>query len=151
MKRLTVESGLGRFILCERDGFLCEIRRCEAEEQAKEETPLLVQARDQLLAYLSGARRGFDLPCRAEGTAFEQAVWRELSLIPYGQTRSYGEIAARLSVPGAARAVGRACGKNPLLIVVPCHRVISSAGKLTGFAAGVEMKQALLALEKGMY
>jgi methylated-DNA-[protein]-cysteine S-methyltransferase len=106
-------------------------------------------AADQLREYFAGERSAFDLPLRARGNAFEQLVWAELARIPYGETASYGEIARRIGHPGAARAVGRANGRNPIAIVVPCHRVIGSDGSLTGYAGGLETKRALLALESG--
>jgi methylated-DNA-[protein]-cysteine S-methyltransferase len=102
----------------------------------------------QLGEYFAGERTAFDLPLRATGTAFEQRVWDELRDIPYGETTSYGAIARRLGHPRAARAVGRANGRNPLAIVVPCHRVIGASGALTGYAGGLDRKRALLALER---
>jgi methylated-DNA-[protein]-cysteine S-methyltransferase len=105
-------------------------------------------AATQLREYLTGERSAFDLPhLRATGNAFEQLVWAELVRIPYGETASYGEIARRIGHPGAARAVGRANARNPIAIVVPCHRVIGSDGSLTGYAGGLDLKRALLALE----
>jgi methylated-DNA-[protein]-cysteine S-methyltransferase len=106
-------------------------------------------AATQLREYLAGERSAFDLPLRATGNAFEQLVWAELVRIPYGETASYGEIARRIGHPGAARAVGRANARNPIAIVVPCHRVIGSDGSLTGYAGGLDLKRALLALEAG--
>jgi methylated-DNA-[protein]-cysteine S-methyltransferase len=109
--------------------------------------PTLLAAERQLAEYFAGERRQFDVPFDMRGTPFQRAVWEALLSIPFGETRSYGEIAAQLGRPGAARAVGAANGRNPLSIVAPCHRVIGSTGKLTGFAGGVEVKAALLALE----
>jgi methylated-DNA-[protein]-cysteine S-methyltransferase len=105
------------------------------------------EAARQLGEYFAGERAAFDLPLHATGTAFEQGVWDELRRIPYGETTSYGELARRLGHPRAARAVGRANGRNPLAIVVPCHRVIGASGALTGYAGGLDRKRALLALE----
>jgi methylated-DNA-[protein]-cysteine S-methyltransferase len=102
----------------------------------------------QLEAYFSGELQQFELPLAAEGTPFQQEVWRALVDIPYGETISYGELAAKLGKPGAARAVGLANGRNPLPIVVPCHRVIGSDGSLTGYGGGLDIKRALLALEQ---
>lgn len=101
----------------------------------------------QLGEYFAGERRQFDLPLAAAGTPFQRAVWSELSRIPFGETRSYGEVARALGKPGASRAVGRANGANPIPIVVPCHRVLGADGSLTGFGGGLEAKAALLALE----
>ena len=111
--------------------------------------PVLADAARQLREYFGGRRRGFDLPLDPSGTPFQQAVWRALRTIPYGQTRSYAQIARQIGRPSAARAVGAANGRNPVSIVVPCHRVIGAGGKLTGFAGGLKIKAQLLALEDG--
>jgi methylated-DNA-[protein]-cysteine S-methyltransferase len=107
------------------------------------------EARRQLAEYLSGERTEFDLPLRMEGTEFQQEVWRGLLAIPYGETVSYSELAQRIGRPGASRAVGLANGRNPISIVVPCHRVIGSSGALTGYGGGMERKRYLLDLEAG--
>jgi methylated-DNA-[protein]-cysteine S-methyltransferase len=106
------------------------------------------EASRQLGAYLQGELRAFDLPLAPAGTAFERRVWRQLMKIGYGQTATYGEVARRTGNPRASRAVGAAAGHNPIGIVIPCHRVIGQGGRLTGFAAGVERKAALLELER---
>jgi methylated-DNA-[protein]-cysteine S-methyltransferase len=103
----------------------------------------------QLDEYFAGERTAFDLPLRQEGSAFEQRVWAELLAIPYGETASYGEIAARIGRPGMARAVGRANARNPIAIICPCHRVIGGDGSLTGYGGGLDTKRALLELEAG--
>jgi len=105
------------------------------------------EAMRQLREYFSGKRREFDLPLAPEGTPFQKIVWRGLQAIPYGETISYGELARRVGNPKASRAVGAANGKNPLPIVVPCHRVIGAGGKLVGFGGGLPVKRALLAIE----
>lgn len=102
----------------------------------------------QLREYFSGVRTHFDLPLAPEGTSFQRNVWRQLQEIPYGETISYGELAKRVGNPKASRAVGAANGSNPLPIVIPCHRVIGSNGKLTGFGGGLPTKEALLKIEK---
>jgi methylated-DNA-[protein]-cysteine S-methyltransferase len=101
----------------------------------------------QLSEYFAGTRRTFDLPLRLEGTAFQQRVWARLTEIPYGQTWSYGQLAGRIGKPSASRAVGLANGRNPISILVPCHRVIGADGSLTGYGGGLERKQWLLAHE----
>ena len=101
----------------------------------------------QLEQYFAGERTDFDLELDPIGTPFERSVWDELRAIPYGETTSYAEIARRIGRPSACRAVGRANGRNPIAVVVPCHRVIGSDGSLTGYAGGIEMKRALLDLE----
>ncbi|HVO99238.1 MAG TPA: methylated-DNA--[protein]-cysteine S-methyltransferase [Bryobacteraceae bacterium] len=106
------------------------------------------EAVKQLREYFDGHRADFDLPLAPEGTAFQRTVWRSLQDIPYGETISYGELAKRVGNPKASRAVGAANGKNPIPIVIPCHRVIGANGKLTGFGGGLPIKEALLALEK---
>lgn len=112
--------------------------------------PILVEAVRQLRAYFAGDLKEFDLPLDPSGSAFQRSVWEQLRKIGYGETASYGEIARRLGMTGAAsRAVGLANGRNPIPIVIPCHRVVGAKGALTGYAGGVERKQALLDLEQG--
>jgi methylated-DNA-[protein]-cysteine S-methyltransferase len=103
----------------------------------------------QLDAYFAGQRRNFDVPLRLDGTSFQLRVWSGLRDIPFGETRSYGQLAASLGDPSATRAVGAANGCNPIAIVVPCHRVIGADGSLTGFGGGIERKRFLLRLEQG--
>ncbi len=111
------------------------------------ESPLLEAARTQLQEYFAGERTEFDLPLSPRGTDFQKKVWAELARIPYGETRSYQQIAAAVGNETAARAVGMANPQNPVAIIVPCHRVIGKNGALTGYAGGPERKKALLALE----
>jgi len=108
--------------------------------------PLPAAAR-QLKEYFAGKRREFNLPLRMEGTEFQQRVWRELTKIPFGETRSYGQLAKRLNNPNGSRAVGLANGRNPIAIIVPCHRVIGADGSLTGFGGGLDRKEWLLTHE----
>lgn len=112
--------------------------------------PVLERARIQLTEYFAGERRAFDLPLAAQGTSFQAAVWQALARIPFGELRSYRDIAVEIGRPSAVRAVGAANGRNPLPIVVPCHRVIGSDGSLTGFAGGLDAKRVLLALENSL-
>jgi len=121
------------------------VRPGDAREDAAH--PILRKAVAQLQEYFAGKRSEFDLPLDARGTEFQKLVWEQLLAIPYGETRSYGQLAARLGKPTASRAVGAANGRNPLSIVVPCHRVIGTSGALTGFAGGLETKRVLLELE----
>jgi methylated-DNA-[protein]-cysteine S-methyltransferase len=109
--------------------------------------PHLTRAVAQLNEYFAGRRTAFDLPLDPHGTPFQQQVWEQLLAIPYGETRSYLDLARKLGNPNATRAVGAANGRNPISIIVPCHRVIGSSGKLTGFAGGLEIKERLLNLE----
>ncbi len=108
---------------------------------------VLRTTREQLLGYFAGKRRDFDLPLRPQGTLFQMEVWRTLATIPYGETWSYRDLARAIGKPDAVRAVGAANGRNPLPIVLPCHRVIGADGSLTGFGGGLSTKEALLLLE----
>ena len=109
---------------------------------------VLQETANQLQAYFAGTRTAFDVPTRLNGTDFQQQVWHALQTIPYGQTRTYKDIATALGRPTASRAVGAAIGKNPLSIVIPCHRVLGVTGRLTGFAGGLDSKRFLLDLEQ---
>lgn len=114
------------------------------------EYPVLIQAERELRAYFAGERTSFSVPLDASGTAFQKKAWAALLTIPYGETRSYGQLATQIGNPKASRAVGAANGRNPISIIVPCHRAIGSNGALTGFAGGLEAKRYLLALETGV-
>jgi methylated-DNA-[protein]-cysteine S-methyltransferase len=109
---------------------------------------ILATAVEQVEQYLDGEREDFDLPLAATGTEFQKRVWSELRKIPYGETRSYGDIARKVNNRRAVRAVGAANGRNPIAIIVPCHRVIGADGSLTGFGGGLDIKTRLLALER---
>lgn len=111
-------------------------------------TPLMEEGAQQLLEYLNGERQEFDLPLAPQGTPFQQKVWQALRAIPYGQTRTYKDIALAVDCPKGYRAVGMANHRNPLPIVIPCHRVVGADRSLTGYAGGLELKQSLLALER---
>ena len=124
------------------------IASIDDDELVEGTTPVLDEAISQLEEYFAGTRREFDLPLDPAGTEFQQSAWMVLRTIPYGTTISYGQQAERLGDPNKARAVGAANGKNPLSIVVPCHRVVGSNGHLTGFAAGIDVKSWLLDHER---
>src|SRR5258708_10160080 len=111
--------------------------------------PILAETERQLKEYFEGKRQDFSIPLDMRGTPFQRSVWQALLAIPFGETRSYGQIAKQLGRPNAMRAVGGANGSNPIPIVVPCHRVIGSSGKLTGFGGGLETKARLLKIESG--
>lgn len=123
------------------------INRGDWKLDTRGEREPLNMARQQLNEYFAGTRVNFELPLAAQGTVVQKEVWRALTEIPYGETRSYGEIARQLGKPKASRAIGAANGRNPISIIVPCHRVIGSDGSLTGFGGGIERKQWLLAHE----
>lgn len=114
----------------------------------QKDTPLISSAKRQLDEYFQGKRKSFDLPLAPSGTQFQQKVWNALCTIPYGETRSYKEIAAQIQNPKGCRAVGMANNRNPIMIIIPCHRVIGSNGSLVGYAGGLDIKQWLLAHEK---
>lgn len=126
-----------------------QIRETEQINEAEQvkESDLIKRTYLQLMEYFEGKRTTFDVPIRLDGTSFQTKVWEELRKIPYGETRSYGEIAKQVGVPKGARAVGGANHNNPVLIIVPCHRVIGSSGALVGFGAGIPVKELLLKLE----
>ncbi len=118
------------------------------DEAVENETDLLVEASEQLSDYLSGSRKEFTIPLAPTGTPFMMKVWESLLAIPYGQTRSYGEIARYVGSPGSSRAVGMANNRNPISIFIPCHRVIGANGKLVGYLGGLDIKEKLLQLER---
>ncbi|MDQ0203218.1 methylated-DNA--[protein]-cysteine S-methyltransferase [Pectinatus haikarae] len=145
-----IETELGTIGISETDGSITELFLTKNRQKTTggSQTPMLKEAEKQITEYLSGQRREFDLPLAAEGTAFQKSVWAALRKIPYGETRSYKQIAEMIGNPNASRAVGMANNKNPLLIVTPCHRVIGADGKLVGYAAGLAIKERLLKLER---
>jgi methylated-DNA-[protein]-cysteine S-methyltransferase len=144
LKLIGSDEGLAA-VLWENDNPRRVRVRAEAEDSGH---PVLLEAERQLTEYFDGKRKSFSLKLDPMGTKFQNDVWQALLAIPFGETRSYGELARQLGNPQASRAVGAANGKNPLSIVVPCHRVIGSTGKLTGFAGGLKAKAHLLQLEK---
>lgn len=149
-----MESPVGKLLLAADDeglrliGFPDSRKPAEPREHWKQDAAPLRETMDQLRAWFAGELRDFDLPLAPEGPEFHRRVWRELSNIPYGETISYGELARRIDAPNASRAVGRANGSNPIPIVIPCHRVIGSNGKLTGYGGGLPRKEFLLGLER---
>lgn len=149
LEMITVQSPVGALRLVARADALAGVYLpAQAGVDAKRgRSQLLARAADQLAEYFAGTRRTFDLPLAPDGTAWQHGVWAQLRAIPYGATRSYGELARALGRPTGSRAVGAANGKNPLGIVVPCHRVIAASGALTGYAGGLPQKQWLLAHE----
>lgn len=144
----TFDAPIGRLLLEERGGALVRLDFAPDAAPCLPASSLLTEAARQLGAYFAGTLRAFDLPTAPGGTAFQRAVWDALAAIPYGETRTYGRLAAAVGNPRAARAVGGACHCNPLMILIPCHRAVGAAG-LTGFACGLTVKKALLRLENG--
>lgn len=150
-----INSLLGTICLEEENDALCGLHFCpdgvpdlEPLPRRVVQTPLLQEAEEQLTEYFAGVRTEFDLPLAPKGTAFQQAVWEQLLRIHYGETRTYGQLAAALGKPKASRAVGSACHCNPIGILIPCHRVVGANGSLTGYAGGLDIKEYLLELER---
>ena len=141
-------SPIGAVRLTEDGGSIIRIELVDTFDESTAPTPVLHEAAQQIKAFLCGNRQQLDFPIRMAGTPFQQRVWRALQQIPYGTTRTYGEIATAIGNPRASRAVGMACNKNPLLLIVPCHRVVGANGTLTGFAYGTDAKCWLLELER---
>ncbi|MCU1594208.1 MAG: putative methylated-DNA-protein-cysteine methyltransferase [Frankiales bacterium] len=149
----TVDSPIGPLTLVDDDGalaglYMVEQRHLPVLPFDRDDT-VLAPVREQLSAYFAKELEQFDVPLKLVGTPFQQLVWAGLCEIPYGQTWSYGRLAEHLGKPGASRAVGLANGKNPVSVVVPCHRVIGSGGSLTGYGGGLERKRWLLDMERG--
>ncbi|MFF9277325.1 methylated-DNA--[protein]-cysteine S-methyltransferase [Streptomyces griseosporeus] len=156
MKQHTViDSPYGPLTLVAEDGVLCGLYMTDQRHRPPEEsfgtpdeTPF-AEVEEQLEAYFAGELKEFTLELRLNGTPFQRRVWEQLRAIPYGERRTYGELAAALGNPAASRAVGLANGKNPIGIIVPCHRVVGADGSLTGYGGGLERKQRLLDFETG--
>lgn len=150
-----IDSPIGPLTLVATDSSLCAVYMADQRHRPNDATfgrpdpDAFAKARTQLKQYFAGERSAFDLPLTLEGTAFQREVWQALRDIPYGETRSYGEVAVALGRPNAARAVGLANGRNPLSIVVPCHRLVGADGSLTGYGGGLTRKRYLLDLERG--
>ncbi|MEW1778805.1 methylated-DNA--[protein]-cysteine S-methyltransferase [Streptomyces sp. NPDC086777] len=156
MKNHTVtDSPYGPLTLVAEDGTLCGLYMESQRHRPPEETfgarddSLFAETEEQLTAYFEGELTEFTVELRLNGTPFQRSVWEQLCLIPYGETRSYGELAQALGNPQASRAVGLANGRNPVGIIVPCHRVIGASGSLTGYGGGLPRKQRLLDFERG--
>ena len=144
--RLVMPSPVGKLLIVQGEGGITRLTLA-GDAADGTHTPLLKEARAQLEAYFAGRLTRFDLPLEERGTPFEKAVWTALRTVPYGQTRTYGQIAAQIGKPKAARAVGMANHRNPIAIITPCHRIVGANGALTGYALGLEMKQVLLRIE----
>ncbi|GGK75656.1 MULTISPECIES: methylated-DNA--[protein]-cysteine S-methyltransferase [Streptomyces aurantiacus group] len=156
MKQHTViDSPYGPLTLVATDGVLSGLYMTDQRHRPPEETfgtpddTPFGETIDQLKAYFAGELKEFDLPLRLDGTPFQRTVWDQLRRIPYGETRSYGELADALGNPKASRAVGLANGRNPVGIIVPCHRVVGANGSLTGYGGGLDRKKRLLDFERG--
>jgi len=149
----TIDSPIGFLTLAGRGSVLTNLRMVDQTYEPdradwSHDAGAFDGAVEQLVAYFAGELTDFDIELELRGTEFQRRVWKALLTIPYGETRSYGEIAGQIGAPGSARAVGLANGHNPIAIVVPCHRVIGANGSLTGYGGGLDRKRALLGLEK---
>lgn len=147
--QMIYDTSIGRLLFMEENGHLTRLTTIPPDFslERQQETPLLLEALSQLNEYLQGIRKNFDLPLKLEGTPFQRQVWAALSHIPYGETRSYKNIAESIQNPKAVRAVGMANNRNPIFIIIPCHRVIGANGSLVGYGGGLELKARLLELE----
>ena len=149
----TFDSPIGPLVLAAHRDALVALHLPQSSDAAPTGTPrctpILARTATQLAEYFAGTRTAFDLVLAPAGTEFQRTVWTALRSIPYGITRSYGELARAIERPTASRAVGAANGRNPIAVIIPCHRVIGASGALTGFGGGLPAKQFLLALERG--
>lgn len=160
---VLTDTPLGTILLVEEDGVLIRVKYLDSqptssrieeyigaagEDIYQQDTPFLNAVEAQLREYFAGNRTRFDLPFRYRGTDFQQYVWDVIASVPFGEYVTYGEIAERINHPNAARAIGNACGRNPIPIIVPCHRVLGSKGALGGYSSGLDKKRWLLGLEK---
>lgn len=147
MYKWTYQTEIGAVTIGANTNSITYLKTNDTYEGEFKETDLIRKAYLQLVAYLSGKLRGFDLPLEPKGTEFQKQVWYASCEIPYGETITYKELARMIDIPKAIRAAGAANGKNPIYIIIPCHRVIRWDGSLTGYGGGLEMKEKLLRLE----
>lgn len=148
MNKGSFDSVIGRIVVEDDGSFITRVYVDNAFIGSGDNSRLFIAVKTQLEEYFCGKRREFDIPIRLNGTEFQKAVWNALLTVPYGKTASYKDIAAMIGKPKAARAVGGANNKNPIIIIVPCHRVVGADGGLTGYACGTDIKQTLLNIEK---
>ena len=147
MKKYSYITPIGKIWIAEKENKICALTLSEIEYGNTCETPLIKKTNTQLQEYFNKKRTNFDIPLLTNGTEFQEKIWKTLINIPYGKTISYKELATQAGYPNAYRAVGNANNKNKILIIIPCHRVISSNGKISGYAGGEKVKQFLLDLE----
>lgn len=148
MNKGSFDSVIGRIVVEDDGSFITRVYVDNAFIGSGDNSRLFIAVKTQLEEYFCGKRREFDIPIRLNGTEFQKAVWNALLTVPYGKTASYKDIAAMIGKPKAARAVGGANNKNPIIIIVPCHRILGANGGLTGYACGTDIKQTLLNIEK---
>ena len=141
------QTKIGRIKIAQEGDAIVEINVTESEKESEKETPLIKKTIKELEEYFEGKRKFFDIPISIKGTEFQEKVWEALSRIPYGETKSYEDIAKMIGCPKGARAVGMANHNNKIIIIIPCHRVIGKNGKLIGYAGGLPVKEKLLQIE----
>lgn len=144
----TYKTAIGKIEITEEDGYIIGINFNTESRIEDKETELIKETYKQISKYLEGKRKTFDIPIKMQGTEFQKKVWKELIQIPYGETRSYKQIAEKIGNPRASRAVGMANHNNPIAIIAPCHRVIGTNKKLVGYAGGIDIKEKLLKIEE---
>lgn len=144
----TYKTIIGNIEIAEETGYIIGVNFNTESNIEDKETELIKETYKQIKEYLEGKRKIFDIPIKMKGTEFQKKVWKELTKIPYGETRSYKQIAEGIGKPKASRAVGMANHNNPIAIIVPCHRVIGTNNKLVGYAGGLDIKEKLLRIEK---
>ncbi|MBS4069874.1 methylated-DNA--[protein]-cysteine S-methyltransferase [Algoriphagus aquatilis] len=142
-----ISSPFGNILLESREGCLSRLQFTEEQTDGEILDQVLLSAKEQLEEYFTGKRKNFDMPIGLGGTDFQRKVWMEVAKIPFGQTTTYMKLSQKLGNPAAIRAVGAAIGANPILVILPCHRILGSDGSLTGYAGGLDRKKALLELE----
>ena len=147
MNKGSFDSAIGRIIVEDDGSFITRVYVDNAFIGSGDNSRLFITAKTQLEEYFCGKRREFDIPLKLNGTEFQKTIWNALLTVPYGKTASYKDIAAMIGKPKAARAAGGANNKNPIIIIVPCHRVVGADGSLTGYAYGMDIKQKLLDIE----
>ena len=147
MKQMKMKTWVGYILLKEENGFLIALEFSNDEFIENDSTPLLCSVERELIEYFQGNRTSFDIPIKLNGTDFQKAIWEAMSKIPYGETVSYGELSNMAGYKKAYQAVGNACGKNPIAIIVPCHRVLAANKKIGGFSGGLDKKRILLKIE----
>lgn len=141
------QTKIGRIKIAQEGDAIVEINVTESEKESEKETPLIKKTIKELEEYFEGKRKFFDIPISIKGTEFQEKVWKALLKIPYGETKSYEDIAKMIGCPKGARAVGMANHNNKIIIIIPCHRVIGKNGKLVGYAGGLPVKEKLLQIE----
>lgn len=151
---IMIKTEYGYFYSCWEGEYLSELKYFRNNEAGNDCEPMDKREKElekQLMEYMRGERKSFSIPLNPKGTQFQKKVWNELLKIPYGEVRTYGEIAEAVGCTKGARAVGLACNKNPIIILIPCHRVVGKNGKLTGYACGIDVKEKFLSLENAKF